>query len=119
MESQKEAIERVLKQKGKKKREMAAYLGITENSINRMLRNNNIGMGKLQKIAKFLDIDIIELLPSKMIAEESYHLQSGALVINENIVEKLSEALLASNRTNESQSKTIESLIKMIGKEKE
>lgn len=116
MERQKEAIERMLKLKGKKKRELAAYLEISENSINRMLRNNNIRMGRLQKIAEFLDVDLAEILPPKMIddSKESYYARPDMLMINENIVEKLSDALLAGNRTNESQSRTIESLVKVL-----
>jgi Helix-turn-helix. len=114
MESQKEAIERMLKQKGKKKRELAVYLEITENSINRMLRNNNIGMGKLQKIADFLGVDLVEILPRKLLGEDSYQFPSNTFMVNENIMERLSEALLAGNRTNESQSRTIESLVKIL-----
>ena len=118
MENQKEAIERMLRQKGKKKREMAAYLDITENSINRMLRNSNIGVGKLQKIADFLGVELIELLPSTAFSEENCRLQPDQSVINGNVVEKLSEALLASNRTNESQSKTIEKLVNTLDENK-
>jgi Helix-turn-helix. len=116
MENQKEIIERILKLKNKKKRELAAYLGITENSINRMLRNNNIGLARLQNIAKFLEVDFFDILPQKALidANETHYFHSNALVINENIVEKLSDALLAGNRTNESQSKTIESLLRIL-----
>ena len=118
MDTQKEIIERILKQKNKKKRELASYLEITENSINRMLRNNNIGIGKLQKIAKFLEVDFVDILPKEDLIDSGINYQSNPNVFlaSENVMERLSEALLAGNRTNETQSKTIESLVKILEK---
>ena len=116
MESQKDIIDRLLKQQDKKKRDLAAYIGITENSINRMLRNKNISMGRLRKIAEFLELELSDILPKKIAAEPggSFQLQPNTVIVSENIVEKLSEALLAGTRTNENQSKTIENLVKIL-----
>lgn len=118
MESQKDAIERLMKQKNKKKRDLAAYMGITENSVNRMLRNSNIAMSKLQKIAEFLGVDLMEILSQEDVADSANDLytQPNVVVLSENIIEKLTDALLAGNRTNESQGKIIESLVKLLEK---
>ncbi|MDL2322438.1 helix-turn-helix transcriptional regulator [Bacteroidales bacterium OttesenSCG-928-A17] len=118
MESQKETIERLLKQKNKKKRELAAYMGITENSVNRMLRNKNIAMSKLRKIAEFLEVDFMDILSRETLIDsaDSFYLQPHTVIVSEDVVEKLADALLAGNRTNESQSRTIESLVKILEK---
>lgn len=125
VESQKDLIEKILKEKNKSKRELAAFLGINENSINRTLRNKNIAISKLNKIANFLEVELSELLPPA--AEKAtdprstYMLTAGSFVVSENIVEKLSEALLAGNRTNEimaenqkTQNQTINNLVRFI-----
>lgn len=123
-ESQKDIIERLLKERKRTKRELAVYLNISENSISRMLKNKNIALGKLEKIADFLEVNTIDLFPVKNSLEDpktAYLLASKAMVVNENIVEKLSEALLSGNRTNEimaetqkSQLQTIENLVQII-----
>ncbi|MCL1937770.1 MAG: helix-turn-helix domain-containing protein [Candidatus Azobacteroides sp.] len=58
IEKQKDNIIKLLKEKGKSKRELAAHLGIHENGINRLLDNPNIGVKRLEQIADFLNTDI-------------------------------------------------------------
>lgn len=123
--TRKEIIERLLNEQKKTKRQLAAYLNIKENSINRLLKNDKISMKKLESIANFLEVDITKILPSQESVEEpnntSYLMTSNSFIVNENIVEKLSEALLSGNRTNEilaetqkDQSQTIKNLMKFI-----
>ena len=109
-ELQKNIIENLLKEKRKTKRDLAKLLNIKENSINRTLKNSNISLGKLGKIAGFLEVDIIDLLPKK----ETLHEQEGEYqridpldATNQLTISSLSEAL---NRN----SKTIEHLVKII-----
>jgi len=55
---QKNVISRLLKEKGKTKRELAAFLDIHENGINRLIGNNKISMERLEQIARFLDMNV-------------------------------------------------------------
>ena len=55
---QKNMISRLLKEKGKTKRELAAFLDIHENGINRLIGNNKISMERLEQIARFLDMNV-------------------------------------------------------------
>jgi transcriptional regulator with XRE-family HTH domain len=107
---QKNIIERILKEQKKTKRELAIFLNIKENSINRTLKNPNIAISKLDKIAKFLDIDIRELLSEKSTIAESkdeFKITNPKEKENQVTIGNLSEAL---NRS----TKTIESLVKII-----
>jgi transcriptional regulator with XRE-family HTH domain len=107
---QKNIIERILKEQKKTKRELANFLRIKENSINRTLKNPNISIRKLEKVAEFLGIEIQELLFDKNFGEESNNAYRNAnSKENENqiTISNLSEAL---NRS----TKTIESLVKII-----
>jgi transcriptional regulator with XRE-family HTH domain len=109
-DSQKNIIERILNEQKKTKRALADFLGIKENSINRTLRNPNISIGKLEKIAGFLDIEVHELLFDKNTREESKdEFKTAGLKEKENQtpIGNLSEAL---NRS----TKIIEDLVKII-----
>jgi DNA-binding Xre family transcriptional regulator len=61
-EIQKNNFTQLLKEKGKSKRELANFLEIHENGINRMLSNPDIRLKRLEKIADFLDIDVSILI---------------------------------------------------------
>ncbi|GHT62309.1 hypothetical protein FACS189451_06340 [Bacteroidia bacterium] len=107
---QKDIIERSLKTQKKTKRELAKFLNIKENSINRTLKNPNISMLKLERIAEFLDIDMQELIFGRNSFEEPKdELKSTNLKEKENrmTISNLSEAL---NRS----TKTIENLVQII-----
>ena len=107
---QKNIIERFLKEQKKTKRDLANFLKIKENSINRTLKNPNISIRKLEKIAEFLDVEIQELLFENRVSEGSKNeFKSTDIKEKENqmTISNLSEAL---NRS----SKTIESLVKII-----
>ena len=112
-ESQKNIIERHLKEKKKTKRELSVLLGIKENSVNRTISNPNISIAKLGIIAKFLDVDLIEIIPDVggllHDSEAEYHLINPLDAHNQVTVNSLSEAL---NRS----TKTIEHLVQIIAK---
>jgi transcriptional regulator with XRE-family HTH domain len=107
---QKNIIERILKEQKRTKRELAGFLKIKENSINRTLKNPNISIRKLEKVAEFLGVEVRELLFENTILEESKNeFKKLNLKDKENqiTINNLSEAL---NRN----SKTIENLVKII-----
>jgi transcriptional regulator with XRE-family HTH domain len=109
-DSQKIIIENYLKEQKKTKRELAVFLKIKENSINRTLKNPNISIHKLERIAEFLGVEIHDLLLNKKAVEESKsEFKSANLQEKENQVTigNLSEAL---NRS----AKVIENLVKII-----
>jgi transcriptional regulator with XRE-family HTH domain len=60
-EKQKDIISKLLRQQGKSKRELAKFLDIHENGINRVLGSSTLGLDKLQQIANFLKLDIKDL----------------------------------------------------------
>ena len=111
-ESQKNIIENLLKEKRKTKRELSKLLDIKENSINRTLKNSNISILKLRKIAEFLGVDLIDLLPKKESLQDSgddYHKINPLDSSKQVTINNLSEAL---NRS----TKTVEQLVQIIAK---
>ncbi|MDR2058287.1 MAG: helix-turn-helix transcriptional regulator [Dysgonamonadaceae bacterium] len=129
-ESQKNIIERLLKEKKKTKRELAKCLNIKENSINRTIKNPNISIRRLEKIAEFLEIklsDILEMKNSSTMQEElaEYKLlkdiTKNKLNGNPINVDDLSELIKTQTRTIEmmaeiekTNSKNIENLVNLI-----
>ncbi|MDR2125658.1 MAG: helix-turn-helix domain-containing protein [Prevotellaceae bacterium] len=124
-EHQKFIIDKLLKEKKKTKRELADLLNITENSISRTLKNPNISIRKLEKIANFLEIelsDIIEMKNASSIAQE----EKGEYKIlknknKEDALNSLSEVIKIQGRTIEmmvetekANSKNIENLVKLL-----
>ena len=111
-EFQKNIIETLLKEKGKTKRELSKLLDIKENSINRTLKNSNISISKLGKIAEFLEVDLVDLLPKKESLHDSgeeYQKINPLDASKQITINSLSEAL---NRS----SKTIEQLVQIVAK---
>ena len=111
-ENQKNIIERLLKEKGKTKRELAKLLGIKENSINRTLKNPNIKVSKLDIIAKYLDVNTFQLRPKAENlhdAGEQFQRINPLDASNQITIGSLSEALKRS-------SKTIENLVQILAK---
>jgi len=109
-DSQKNIVEKYLKEQKKTKRDLANFLEIKENSINRTLQNPNISIRKLEKIAEFFGIDMQELLFDKYVGDVSkneFKSINPQEKENQMTINNLSEAL---NRS----SKTIENLVKII-----
>ncbi|GHT63288.1 hypothetical protein AGMMS50239_18930 [Bacteroidia bacterium] len=107
---QKNTVERILKEQKKTKRELAGFLNIKENSINRTLKNPNISIRKLEKIAEFLDVEVPELIFDKRAVREpqtEFKNSDSKNKENEMTITNLSEALSRST-------KTIEILVKII-----
>jgi transcriptional regulator with XRE-family HTH domain len=99
-EKQKDSITKLLKEKGKTKRELAIFLRIHENGINRLLGNPNIGLKRLEQIADFLEMDISILLKmiysiknSDSAFDEPMDDQVGDYEQNENFMLKLLEVI--------------------------
>jgi DNA-binding Xre family transcriptional regulator len=124
-EFQKSIIEKFLKEKKKSKRELASFLNIKENSVNRTLKNPNISFGKLGKIAEFLEVDIRDFFP----IDNSFNIQNPKeeYVLNpgeangHTIIANLSDVLKTSSRTIEimaetenANAKNIENLMKIL-----
>ena len=112
-EEQKNIIEKLLKERGITKRELAKKLGIKENSINRTLKNSSISLSKLGTIAETLDVDIEDLLPKREGIHDpdsddgEYRNSNPSDVSNQVAINHLSEAL---NRS----SKAIDNLVRII-----
>ncbi|GHT74492.1 hypothetical protein AGMMS50262_07560 [Bacteroidia bacterium] len=75
-ENQKNSLEKLLKKNGKSKRELATFLDVHENGINRILSNRNISLKRLEEIAGFLELDIAIMLktiyPAELGESKSY-----------------------------------------------
>ena len=110
-ELQRDIIERLLKEKGKTKRELAKQLGMKENSINRALDNPKISVSKLEIAANFLEVEIQDLLPKKELPalepEGEYRTLNPSEVSSQLTINNLSEALKRN-------SKTIDNLVRII-----
>ena len=109
-DSPKNIIERILKENGKTKRELAKRLNISENSINRTINNPNISILKLGIIADFLEVEVNDLLPKNDSVKdpgEEYQRINPFDASNQLSINNLSEALKRN-------SKTIESLVQII-----
>jgi DNA-binding Xre family transcriptional regulator len=123
-EFQKIIVDKLLKKKKKSKRDLANFLKIKENSVNRTLKSPNISFLKLEKIAEFLEVDVFDLLPKKHTAEDDlgeYHLANPKEHNEMASISNLSEALKRSTHTIEmmaetekSNVKNIENLVKII-----
>jgi DNA-binding Xre family transcriptional regulator len=124
-EFQKNIIEKFLKEKKKSKRELASFLDIKENSINRTLKNPNISFSKLGKIAEFLELDVREFLPVNNTFNVQDSKQEYALNTSESsihtIIVNLSDVLKRNSKTIEIMAetestnvRTIENLMKIL-----
>jgi DNA-binding Xre family transcriptional regulator len=122
-EFQKNIVNRLLKEKNKNKEDLAKFLHVNKNSLNRMLKNPNISFLKLENIAKFLEIDVSELLSKKNTLEdpaEEYYFPSSRS--KEDIaITNLSEVLKRNSHIMEIMAETekrnvinIENLVKII-----
>lgn len=69
---------RILRENKKTKRELAKYLGIHENSMNRALNNPKMTLDRIGQIAKYLSMDTLELL------KQLYYLPNYGAAYNEN-----------------------------------
>jgi DNA-binding Xre family transcriptional regulator len=123
-EIQKNIIDKLLREKKKTKRELAKFLNIKENSISRTLKNPNISIRKLEKIAEFLEIelsDLIEMKSASIMQEEGGEYKSLKHKGKEDALDSLSEVIKIQGRTIEmmaetekANSKNIENLVKLL-----
>jgi DNA-binding Xre family transcriptional regulator len=118
-------VEKLLKENKKTKRELALFLGIKENSINRTLKSRNISISKIEKVADFLEIEVTDLIAknhslSVKDFSEEYHINSNDTLTNRTI-HNLSEAIMNNSlalqkmtETDNIHSKNYENLVKVI-----
>jgi transcriptional regulator with XRE-family HTH domain len=118
-------VEKLLKENKKTKRELALFLGIKENSINRTLKSRNMAISKVEKIAEFLDMEASDLIAKKQSyvvddPSEGYHLISSERLADKTI-HNLSEAIMKSSitlqkmaETENNHSKNYENLVKLL-----
>jgi transcriptional regulator with XRE-family HTH domain len=125
-EKQKNIIEKLLKERKKTKRELARVMNIKENSINRILRNPNISIRKLELIANFLGLELGDLLQMKNaipLEEPSgeYTVMPKTSTDDQSAMYNLSEAIKIHSKTIEimaetekTNSRNIENLVKFL-----
>ena len=116
---QKNIISRLLKEKGKTKRELAAFLDIHENGINRLIGNNKISMERLEQIACFLEMNVKALFnkiypqPSES-AEEISVVRDSAYSETEEIILLLSEVVKGQKAIREVEESNAEKLVEVM-----
>ena len=124
-EQQKNIIEHLLREKRKSKRDLAAFLDIKENSINRTLKNSNISVSKLEKIAEFLEVEISDLLAKRTVSSIQDSPGEYRLSVNnineQTTIANFSEILKINSRTIEimaetekEHSKSIANLVSLV-----
>jgi DNA-binding Xre family transcriptional regulator len=116
-EFQKNIVEKILKEKKKSKRDLANFLKIKENSVNRTLKSPNISFLKLEKIAEFLEVEVYELLPQKNVVEDksgTYTLTNPQKYNEQTTIANLSEVLKRTTHTIELMAETEKTNIKNI-----
>lgn len=64
-------INQILKEKKKRKKDLAAFLEIEPSSLNRSLKNPNISIQKLKQIASFLEVEESDLLSDVAFSNDS------------------------------------------------
>jgi transcriptional regulator with XRE-family HTH domain len=120
LESQKQIITQLLKEKGKSKRELAVYLGIHENGINRVIGNQKIKKDRLEAIAAFLGMDSWELLhkiyPEPASSEDSGYLSvhESPLAPSEEIILLLSDVIRGQKQISEMEIRNSERLAELM-----
>jgi transcriptional regulator with XRE-family HTH domain len=124
-DTQKNTISKLLKEKGKTKRELAVFLDIHENGINRLIGNSKISMERLEQIAHFLDMDM-KVLFDKIYPKpkfESPEDNSDSDLLNvrdksygdvEEIILLLAEVIRGQKRIKELEEKNAEKLLEMM-----
>jgi transcriptional regulator with XRE-family HTH domain len=125
VENQKNIISKLLKANGKTKRELAVYLDIHENGINRLIGNSKISMERLEQIARFLDMDMKVLFdkiyPKPVIELENENDDPEQLRVRdssygdiEEIILLLAEVIKGQKRIREIEEKNGEKLAEMM-----
>lgn len=77
-------ISDLAKEQKKSKRELAKYLGITEPSLHKMIRNNSTRIDTLERIAKFFNVSTSFFFTPEALTRE-YDISKGTLIPNEAI----------------------------------
>jgi plasmid maintenance system antidote protein VapI len=120
--TQKDKFEQLLKEKGKKKRDLATFLKIHENGINRLIANSNISKKRLEQIAEFLGIDVtvlLHILYSFEVGDQSEKNEYKLDVvndsdINEEIILKLSEIIKGQKMISDLERQNGENITKIV-----
>ncbi|GHT03529.1 hypothetical protein FACS189440_12570 [Bacteroidia bacterium] len=124
-DTQKNTISKLLKEKGKTKRELAVFLDIHENGINRLIGNSKISMERLEQIAHFLDMDMKILFdkiypkpkfesPEDDSDSDQLHVRDKSYGDVEEIILLLAEIIRGQKRIKELEEKNSEKLLEMM-----
>jgi transcriptional regulator with XRE-family HTH domain len=124
-DTQKNTISKLLKEKGKTKRELAVFLDIHENGINRLIGNSKISMERLEQIAHFLDMDMKVLfdkiypkpkfeLPEDNSDSDQLNVRDKSYGEVEEIILLLAEVIRGQKRIKEIEEKNSEKLLEMM-----
>jgi DNA-binding Xre family transcriptional regulator len=97
-EIQKNNITQLLREKGKSKRELANFLEIHENGINRMLSNPDIRLKRLEQIADFLEVDVSILI--KIVCSSKNKIIQSAMELD---VEDINDLIHNSDKVSDSE----------------
>lgn len=121
-------FEKILKEKGVSKAELARFLEIDANNVNRTIRNENITLSKIESICSFLDISVIDafrlsgyndtsgVTPKEAEKEKILDYKNLLLSLSDQIVELYNQKILAPYTVVEGKEEEIRQLNREIGK---
>lgn len=121
-------FEKILKTKGKTKADLARFLEIQANNVNRVILNENITLSKIETICKFLDISVIDALrlsgyddtpgvPHKAMEKEKISDYKDLLLsLSDQLVELYNQKILAPYSVVEGKEEEIRILNREIGR---
>ena len=121
-------FEKILKTKGKTKADLARFLEIQANNVNRVILNENITLSKIETICKFLDISVIDALrisgyddtpgviPKETEKKKTLDYKNLLLSLSDQLIELYNQKVLAPYSIVEEKDEEIRKLNREIGK---
>lgn len=121
-------FEKILKEKGITKAELARFLEIDANNVNRTIRNENIALSKIESICSFLGISVIDafrasgyddtpgITPKEIEKKKILDYKNLLLSLSDQVVELYNQKVLAPYSVVMEKEKEIQLLNREIGK---
>lgn len=121
-------FEKILKAKGKSKADLARFLEIDPNNVNRTIRNESISLSKIESICSFLGISVIDALrtsgyddtpgvtPAYTQKEKVSEYKDLLLSLSDQLVDLYHKKILAPYSVVEEKEKEIKDLNREIGR---
>lgn len=121
-------FEKILKAKGKSKADLARFLEIDPNNVNRTIRNESITLSKIESICSFLGISVIDALrtsgyddtpgvvPEATQTEKISEYKDLILSLSDQLIELYHKKVLAPYSVVEEKEEEIQKLNREIGK---